>query len=541
PLEDLRLVNTFYQSIDGGLAHGASWNLTQTLKDFEYLRTISMNDQEQTILKSIGRQEKLIYSCTVAAMQITRNSVEKQNRLRKELIIQLRKDNDYRFYDQWHQLVGRMTHEDAPWYSARHYPNSWELDDTYGPDMALKRMRRCPMTVDRRFLMKESLPEGFAEETNEREQTPLLGYLFSNDYRHEYSVEDQVLYTFTVRKTTPSHELECECIITSTELVLKPYEAGELEIYDLHDITKIWTKRYEHQESAVEVFLKCGKSLFIVFDRDPSERDTFEGFFHDLVVRCGRQELDQHTQQWREGALSNWEYLMLLNQMSGRTFHDLMQYPVFPWVLANYDTRTLDLLAERSFRVLEKPIAVQHRELEKHYINNYNHLRQAESGDPNGGRRKIQPYHYSSHYSNSGTVLHFLVRVLPFTSLFLQYQDDSFDIPDRTFHSLQTTWNLASKDSPTDVKELIPEFFTFPEFLENQEGFEFGVRQSGEPVNHVELPAWCNGSARVFVLIHRQALEANIVRRQLSHWIDLIFGYKQTGQAAIDAINVFHP
>ncbi|XP_050071739.1 lysosomal-trafficking regulator [Anopheles maculipalpis] len=541
PLEDLRLVNTFYQTIDGGLSHGASWNLTQTLKDFEYLRAISMNDQEQTIAKSIARQEKLIYSCTVAAMQITRNSVEKQNRLRKELIIQLRKDNDYRFYDQWHQLVRRMTHEDAPWYNAHHYPNSWELDDTYGPDMALKRMRRCPMTIDRRFLMKEALPENSTEKENAREQPPLLAYLFSNDYRHEYSVEDQVLYSFTVRKTSPSQELECECIITSTELVLKPYETGELEIYDLHDITKIWTKRYEHQESAVEVFLKCGKSLFIVFARDPSERDTFEGFFHDLVVRCGRQELDQYTQQWREGSLSNWEYLMLLNQISGRTFHDLMQYPVFPWVLANYDTRTLDLLAERSFRVLEKPIAVQHRELEKHYINNYNHLRQAEeSGEPNG-RRKLQPYHYSSHYSNSGTVLHFLVRVLPFTSLFLQYQDDSFDIPDRTFHSLQTTWNLASKDSPTDVKELIPEFFTFPEFLENQESFDFGTRQSGEPVNHVELPPWSNGSARLFVLIHRQALEANIVRRQLSHWIDLIFGYKQTGQAAIDAINVFHP
>uniref|UniRef100_A0A182N5R0 Lysosomal-trafficking regulator n=1 Tax=Anopheles dirus TaxID=7168 RepID=A0A182N5R0_9DIPT len=543
PLEELRLVNAFYQSIDGGLSHGASWNLTQTLKDFEYLRAISLNDQEQTIMKSIARQEKLIYSCTVAAMQITRNSVEKQNRLRKELIIQLRKDNDYRFYNQWHQLVVRLTHEDAPWYNAHLYPNSWQLDDTYGPDMALKRMRRCQLSIDRRFLLKETQqPEKCDGEAMGRERNSLLAYLFPNDYRHEYSVEEQVLYTFNVRKTTPSKEMQCECIITSTELVLKPYEVGELEIYDLHDITKIWTKRCEHQESAVEVFLKCGKSLFIVFDRDSSERDTFEGFFQDLVVRFGRQELDLHTQQWREGTLSNWEYLMLLNQISGRTYHDLMQYPVFPWVLANYDTRTLDLLAERSFRVLEKPIAVQHRELEKHYINNYNHLRQAESGDPNGaGRRKIQPYHYSSHYSNSGTVLHFLVRVLPFTSLFLQYQDDSFDIPDRTFHSLQTTWNLASKDSPTDVKELIPEFFTFPEFLENQEGFDFGTRQSGEPVNHVELPAWSNGSARLFVLIHRQALEANIVRRQLSHWVDLIFGYKQTGQAAIDAINVFHP
>ena len=29
--------------------------------------------------------------------------------------------------------------------------------------------------------------------------------------------------------------------------------------------------------------------------------------------------------------------------------------------------------------------------------------------------------------------------------------------------------------------------------------------------------------------------------QELSHWIDLVFGYKQTGQEAIDAVNVFHP
>lgn len=32
------------------------------------------------------------------------------------------------------------------------------------------------------------------------------------------------------------------------------------------------------------------------------------------------------------------------------------------------------------------------------------------------------PYHYGCHYSNSGTVLHFLVRLPPFTNMFLQYQ-----------------------------------------------------------------------------------------------------------------------
>jgi len=70
----------------------------------------------------------------------------------------------------------------------------------------------------------------------------------------------------------------------------------------------------------------------------------------------------------------------------------------------------------------------------------------------------------------SGTVLHFLVRLPPFTQLFLDYQDSSFDIPDRTFHSMETTYRLSSYASTTDVKELIPEFFFLPEFLCNLEG-----------------------------------------------------------------------
>lgn len=53
--------------------------------------------------------------------------------------------------------------------------------------------------------------------------------------------------------------------------------------------------------------------------------------------------------------------------------------------------------------------------------------------------------------------------------------DQSFDIPDRTFHSMKTTWRLSSYESMTDVKELIPEFFYLPEFLVNREGILFLV------------------------------------------------------------------
>jgi hypothetical protein len=34
----------------------------------------------------------------------------------------------------------------------------------------------------------------------------------------------------------------------------------------------------------------------------------------------------------------------------------------------------------------------------------------------------VGPYHYGSHYSNSGIVLHFLVRLPPYTKMFVSYQ-----------------------------------------------------------------------------------------------------------------------
>lgn len=64
------------------------------------------------------------------------------------------------------------------------------------------------------------------------------------------------------------------------------------------------------------------------------------------------------------------------------------------------------------------------------------------------------------------------------------------------------------------------------------------MRQCGAAVDDVELPAWA-ADARLFTLVHRQALEAPHVTEHLPLWVDLVFGHKQTGQAAVDALNVF--
>ena len=59
-------------------------------------------------------------------------------------------------------------------------------------------------------------------------------------------------------------------------------------------------------------------------------------------------------------------------------------------------------------------------------------------------------------------------------------------------------------------------------------------------LDDVILPPWAKGDAREFIRLHRKALECDYVSSKLPEWIDLIFGYKQLGQAAIEAVNVFH-
>ena len=56
------------------------------------------------------------------------------------------------------------------------------------------------------------------------------------------------------------------------------------------------------------------------------------------------------------GRVSNFDYLLALNFFAGRSFNDLCQYPVFPWVLADYTSAELDLDNAAAYRDLSKPV-----------------------------------------------------------------------------------------------------------------------------------------------------------------------------------------
>ncbi|NWJ10578.1 NBEL2 protein, partial [Crypturellus undulatus] len=307
----------------------------------------------------------------------------------------------------------------------------------------------------------------------------------------------------------------------------------------LSHLRELHLRRYNLRRSALEFFFIDQANYFVNFKKKVRNK-VYSSILslhppnHIYSSSRSPQELLKAsglTQKWVLREISNFEYLMQLNTIAGRTYNDLSQYPVFPWILRDYVSETLDLNNPDVFRDLSKPIGVANERHAKDVKEKYESFE-----DPTG---MIDKFHYGTHYSNAAGVMHYLIRTEPFTTLHIQLQSGRFDCSDRQFHSVPAAWQ-ARMENPVDVKELIPEFFYFPEFLENQNGFDLGCLQmSNDKVSDVVLPRWAR-SREDFIYQHRKALESEYVSAHLHEWIDLIFGYKQRGPAAVEALNVFY-
>jgi len=238
--------------------------------------------------------------------------------------------------------------------------------------------------------------------------------------------------------------------------------------------------------------------------------------------------------QWTSGKISNFDFLMQLNSFAGRSYNDLTQYPVFPWIIADYESEEIDLDDPKTYRDLSKPMGGIDEERAQQFRDRYEALSSCyfDENDP-------PPFHYGTHYSCAAYVLYYLMRLEPFSRMAVSLQGGRFDVADRLFHDVGKSWKSSSTENLQDVRELIPEFFYLPTFFKNSNNFDYGSTQKGITVHDVTLPPWAKGDPKRFVRINRQALESEYVSKNLHRWIDLVFGYKQRGQEAIDALNTF--
>ena len=308
-----------------------------------------------------------------------------------------------------------------------------------------------------------------------------------------------------------------------------PLDTNKLEEIDLCDILFILKRRYLHQDNACELFARNRKSYFFVFLG--GERNWF-------LKSLARQKMPFYIQTdtpqkvlkdfdivrlWQSGKMTNYEYLYWLNMIGGRSFHDLSQYPVYPWVLKQYTEPTLDLNDPESYRDLSRPVGT----LNAQRLEELKSLFDEMEGDP-------LRCHLRVFYSSPAIVVNYLIRCEPFTTCHIDLQSGAFDHASRLVNSIPAAWRSVTSARP-DFRELIPEFFTLPSMLVNANGFDLGL-----PDSDMELPPWAS-CADDFIFLNRVALESRTVSQSLNGWVDLIFGYKSRGKEAVQSYNDYHP
>ncbi|EAY11743.1 Beige/BEACH domain containing protein [Trichomonas vaginalis G3] len=223
------------------------------------------------------------------------------------------------------------------------------------------------------------------------------------------------------------------------------------------------------------------------------------------------QNLEEITDKWVNGYISNFDYLLSVNYFALRSFVDLSSYPVFPRIVLSFKGQKDEQIPMRD---LSKPVQ----------INTDFDI----SAKKLMSRFSMQKFFHAENVSNPMIVSSLLVRIIPFCR-YQWFINEGWDAGDRNFLSIPFHLTITAKT----MYELIPDHFITPEVFENVNRFYL---KNGTKFDTL-LPNWSD-SITNFVEKHRSFLEKNSTRLELNNWIDLIFGVKNSSK---DDYNIFNP
>ncbi|RVW55965.1 Protein GFS12 [Vitis vinifera] len=208
--------------------------------------------------------------------------------------------------------------------------------------------------------------------------------------------------------------------------------------------------------------------------------------------------------RWWRGDLSNFEYLLILNRLAGRRWGDHTFHTVMPWVI-DFSIKP-DENVDEGWRDLSK--------------SKWRLAKGDEQLDFTYSTSEI-PHHVSDECLSELAVCSYKARRLPLSVLRLAVR--SVYEPNEYPSNMQRLYQWTPD-------ECIPEFYCDPQI--------FRSLHSG--MADLAVPSWAR-SPEEFIKVHRDALESDRVSCQIHHWIDITFGYKMSGQAALAAMNVMLP
>ena len=337
----------------------------------------------------------------------------------------------------------------------------------------------------------------------------------------------------------------------------------------------ILKRRYYFKKTALEIFTEDKKSYLFKIDEHKIQyfiesikyymkqdlEDIYIEYnkFDDKIGFVNKKNIFLNTNQniltsekkymnlkslydkWSKWEISTLKMLMIMNLYSNRSYNDINQYPVFPWIITDYTSQKFpDFGNEFFIRQMYKPMGmmdftVEAKERKDNYLEHWASNETDEDRDENYDR-------YGSHYSTSLYLTYYMVRVFPYSYIRIELQGKNFDDPNRLFNSLPNSFDCAITQK-SDLRELIPEFFCFPEMFLNMNELNLGEinDENGKPklVGGVDMPIWSNYNVYNFIEKHRVLLESAEINEKINEWFNIIFGNKQKGKEAKKIGNLF--
>ena len=281
-------------------------------------------------------------------------------------------------------------------------------------------------------------------------------------------------------------------------------------IIEYNNIKEVINRTFFYSWVSLEIFMKDGKSYLFNFFNEATNNEVFT-FLKQKKIHIVRNiseyfKEEKFSEKWEEEKISTFDYLLLLNKLTSRSYNDPNQYPIMPWLFLE---KGID-----SIRNFDLPISIQDDEkIELYLSNKHNYL---------SGENSIS---HGNHYSTSAYICFYLMRANPFTNNMIRFQSNSFDIPDRQYTDMKQTIFLCQEMK--NNREIIPELFSIPEIYINLNDNDFGRQKDGTRVHNITFKPYCDNPME-FCYLLKDLVNNNIdINNQINKWFDFIFGVNQ--------------
>ena len=357
----------------------------------------------------------------------------------------------------------------------------------------------------------------------------LLAYYECEYINNRNTIQGNIKFikNYLIFQTNKNFDFSLYDINSKYRISSRKEEINQIEkqiIIPIYLIEQIIVRNFLFYNQALEIFLSNGKSYFF----NLYEPYLCTEFINKLRSQCdnkGDKEMfeiienpidyfnkKKYCNNWLDGKITTLDYLLLINKFSGRSYNDLTQYIIFPWLLNNYS----DVNNKNNYRKMNLSMAIQDQE-------NLDLIKENYEKDKDLEKRSYFQY----HYSNSSYINLYLLRLNPFTYNQIK-QNGHFDSPDRQIESMQDMCHIFKDFKETS--ELIPEYFFMVECFLNLNYNYFGKKacEGGKEaiVNNIKLTN--NFSSLLeMVLFHQNFINSNDITTNINKWIDNIFGENQ--------------